>query len=87
MAIKFHRICRERIWPEVGCVLTTATDDLLSLLTCFIATPPDRGWQRNEGLLLLHSFLSLDTLVALSMLRFGRSARSVFVSRFDAVLT
>ncbi len=29
-------------------------------LTYFIATPPDRGWQRNEGLLLLHSFLSLD---------------------------
>ncbi len=27
--------------------------------TYFIATPPDRGWQRNEGLLLL-SFLSLD---------------------------
>ncbi len=32
----------------------------------FIATPPDRGWQRNEGLLLLHSFLSLDILVAFS---------------------
>ncbi len=30
----------------------------------FIATPPDRGCQRNEGLLLLHSFLSLDILVA-----------------------
>ncbi len=29
-------------------------------ITYFIATPPDRGWQRNEGLLLLHSFLSLD---------------------------
>ncbi len=28
--------------------------------TCFIATPPGRGWQHNEGLLLLHSFLSLD---------------------------
>ncbi len=26
----------------------------------FIATPPDRGLQRNKGLLLLHSFLSLD---------------------------
>ncbi len=40
--------------------------------TYFIATPPDRGWQRNEGLLLLHSFLSLDILVAFSILRFGR---------------
>ncbi len=28
--------------------------------TYFIATPPHRGWQRNEGLFLLHSFLSLD---------------------------
>ncbi len=28
--------------------------------TYFIATPPYRGWQRSEGLLLLHSFLSLD---------------------------
>ncbi len=46
-------------------------------LTCFIATPPDRGWQRSEGLLLLHSFLSLDILVAFSMLRFGTSAKSV----------
>ncbi len=41
------------------------------LLTYFIATPPDRGWQRNEGLLLLHSFLSLDISVAFSILRFG----------------
>ncbi len=31
----------------------------VDLLTYFIAAPPDRGWQRNEGLLLLHSFLSL----------------------------
>ncbi len=45
--------------------------------TYFIATPPDRGWQRNEGLLLLHSFLSLDILVAFSILRFGTSAKSV----------
>ncbi len=37
------------------------------LLTCFIATPPDRRWQRNEGVLLLHSFLSLDILVAFSI--------------------
>ncbi len=42
------------------------------LLIYFIATPPDRGWQRNEGLLLLHSFLSLDILVAFSILRFGK---------------
>ncbi len=46
-------------------------------LTYFIATPPDRGWQRNDGLLLLHSFLSLDILVAFSILRFGTSAKSV----------
>ncbi len=45
--------------------------------TYFIATPPDRGWQRNEGLLLLHSFLSLDIFVAFSILRFGTSAKSV----------
>ncbi len=30
--------------------------------TYFIATPPYRGWQRSEGRLLLHSFLSLDML-------------------------
>ncbi len=29
---------------------------------------PDRGLQRSEGLLLLHSFLSLDILVAFSIL-------------------
>ncbi len=29
-------------------------------LLYFIATPPYRGWQRSEDLLLLHSFLSLD---------------------------
>ncbi len=46
-------------------------------VTYFIATPPDRGWQRSEGLLLLHSFLSLDILVAFSILRFGTSAKSV----------
>ncbi len=45
--------------------------------TYFIATPPDRGWQRSEGLLLLHSFLSLHILVAFSILRFGTSAKSV----------
>ncbi len=33
------------------------------LFSYFIATPPDRGWQRNEGLLLLHSFLSLDIVL------------------------
>ncbi len=47
------------------------------LLTYFIATPPDRSWQRNEGLLLLRSFLSLDILVAFSIFRFGTSAKSV----------
>ncbi len=31
---------------------------LYAYLLTFFATPPDRGWQRNEGLLLLHSFLS-----------------------------
>ncbi len=46
----------------------------ISLLYC---NSPDRGWQRNEGLLLLHSFLSLDILVAFSILRFGSSAKSV----------
>ncbi len=35
---------------------------LFRFLTYFIATPPYRGWQRNEGLLLLHSFLSLFEL-------------------------
>ncbi len=47
------------------------------LLTLFIATPPGWGCQRNEGLVLLHSFLSLDNLVAFSILRFGTSAKSV----------
>ncbi len=51
--------------------------EVIWLLTYFIATPPDRGWQRNEGVLLLHSFLSLDILVAFSILRFGTSAKSV----------
>ncbi len=41
------------------------------MLTYFIATRPDRGWQRNEGLLLLHSFLAFSTLW------FGTSAKSV----------
>ncbi len=27
--------------------------------------PPSRGWQRNKGLLLLHSFLSSDILIGL----------------------
>ncbi len=30
------------------------------LVLTLLSTPPDRGWQRNEDLLLLHSFLSLD---------------------------
>ncbi len=47
------------------------------LFTYFTANPPGRGWQRNEGLLLLHSFQSLDILVAFSILRFGTSAKSV----------
>ncbi len=47
------------------------------ILTYFIATPLDRGWQRKEGLLLFHSFLSLDIFVAFSILRFGTSAKSV----------
>ncbi len=50
---------------------------VLNLLTYFIATPSYRGWQRNEGLLLLHSFLSVDILVAFSILRFRTSAKSV----------
>ncbi len=41
-------------------VLTYFLRQIVELLTCFIATPSDSGWQRNEGLLLLHSFLSLD---------------------------
>ncbi len=32
------------------------------ILTYFIATPPDRGWQRNEGLLLLHTGLEQNAL-------------------------
>ncbi len=61
-----------------------------ALLTYCIANPPYRGWQRSEGLLLLHSFLSLDIFVAFSILRFGTSARSVLwvgVTHFDASLT
>ncbi len=33
-------------------------------LSYFIATPPSRGWQRSEDLLVLHSFLSSDILKA-----------------------
>ncbi len=47
------------------------------ILTYFVATPPDRGLQRSEGLLLLHSFLSLEIVIAFSILRFGTSAKSV----------
>ncbi len=47
------------------------------ILTYFFATPPYRCWQRSEGRLLLHSFLSLDIFVAFSILRFGTSAKSV----------
>ncbi len=43
-------------YQEMGAALLT----LLQLLLI-------RGWQRNEGLLLLHSFLSLDILVAFSI--------------------
>ncbi len=37
------------------------------VLNYFVSTPPDRDWQRNEGLLALHSFLFLDILVAFSI--------------------
>ncbi len=46
--------------------------------TYFIATTPDGGWKRSEGLLLLHSFISLDILVAFSIVRFGTSAESLY---------
>ncbi len=49
----------------------------VGVVTYFIANPPSRVWHRNEGLLLLHSFLSLDILVAFSILRLGTSAKSV----------
>ncbi len=49
--------------------------------TYFIATPPYRGWQRSEGRLLLHSFLSLDMFVAFSILRFGTWDRHVLPCR------
>ncbi len=42
------------------CSVNNLNDATKKFLTYFIATPPDRGWQRNEGLFLLHSFLSLD---------------------------
>ncbi len=54
----------------------------LSHLTYFIANPHGRGWQRNEGLFLLHSFLSLDSSVAFSILRFGISAKRVSCEAF-----
>ncbi len=47
------------------------------LITYFIATPPARDWQHSEGLLLLHSFVSLDIFIEFSILRFGTSAKSV----------
>ncbi len=49
-----------------GAVMSNAVNSdgvrVFSLLIYFIETPPYRGWQRNEGLLLLHSFLSLDII-------------------------
>ncbi len=48
-----------------------------TVVAYFIATPPYRGWQRSDGLFLLHSFLSLNIFVAFSILRFGTSAKSV----------
>ncbi len=50
-------------------------------LTYFIATPPDRGWQRNEGLLLLHSFLSLDILQDFSVLISASLRNPVMLSK------
>ncbi len=48
-------------------------------LTYFIATPPGRGWQRNEGLLPLHSCLSLDIFSSvfdtLGLLRLRKASR------------
>ncbi len=35
-----------------------------------------RDWQRSEGLLLVHSSLSSDSLIALSIFRFGRVVKS-----------
>ncbi len=46
-------------------LVNVTSDRGIVVLTYFIAAPPDRGWQRNEGLLLLHSFLSLDIPVVL----------------------
>ncbi len=48
-----------------------------NLPTSLLQLPLDRGWQRNEGVLLLHRFLSLDILVTFSILTFGTSAKSV----------
>ncbi len=51
------------------------------LATCrthlFIATFLSRGWQRSEGLLRLHIFLSSYILIAQSIFSFGMSAKSV----------
>ncbi len=57
--------------------IMTQYDRVLPLIAYFITAPPDRGWQHNEGLLLLHSFLSLDILVEFSILRFGASAKVI----------
>ncbi len=78
------RIARNVLSCDDACKFTVleflsdnTSDIFRHILTYFIATPPYRGWQRSEGLLLLHSFLSLDISVAFSILRFGTSARSV----------
>ncbi len=73
------RTCNEAARASSGAllpVIRNSTFDAVQLLT-FIATPPYRGWQRSEGLLLLHSFPSLDIFVAFSILRFDASAKSV----------
>ncbi len=45
------------------CSVTSVVKNWSTVLSYFIATPPYRVWQRSEGRLLLHSFLSLDMLV------------------------
>ncbi len=71
---------KERGCFSPGCRLLRRHLQILlrvDFLTYFIANPPARGWQRNEGLLLLHSFLYVDILKAFSILRFSTSAKSV----------
>ncbi len=51
--------------------------DMYSFIYYFIETPLDRGRQRNEGVLLLNSFLSLDIFSSVFNTQVGTKKRNI----------